>query len=80
MATPEDIDVSFDADQDRLELNLERNFRAVKTILADHFDESIAVGETRFLLYDVDNGQFERVTVGVANSGGAGFKLLRIPN
>jgi hypothetical protein len=37
-------------------------------------------GNTRLLLYDVDNGQLERVTVGIADSGGAGFKLLRIPN
>lgn len=44
------------------------------------FDASTTAGDTRFLLYDVDNGTLERVTVGAADSGGSGFKLLRIPN
>jgi hypothetical protein len=44
------------------------------------FDMSTAAGDTRFLIYDVDNGQLERVSVGAADSGGAGFKVLRIPN
>lgn len=43
-------------------------------------DSSVAAGETRLLLYDVDNATMERVTVGAADSGGAGFKVLRIPN
>ncbi len=44
------------------------------------FDNSTTARDTRFLIYDVDNGQVERVSVGVADSGGAGFKVLRIPN
>jgi hypothetical protein len=44
------------------------------------FDANATAGNTRFMIYDVDNGQIERVTVGAADSGGAGFKLLRIPN
>lgn len=44
------------------------------------FDDDTTAGNTRFLLYDVDNGQLERVSVGAADSGGAGFKVLRIPN
>lgn len=44
------------------------------------FDNSTTAGNTRFMLYDVDNGTLERVTVGAADSGGAGFKVLRIPN
>lgn len=44
------------------------------------FDMDTTAGNTRFLIYDVDNGTLERVSVGVADSGGAGFKLLRIPN
>lgn len=44
------------------------------------FDNWTGTGETRFLLYDIDNGQLERVSVGAADSGGAGFKVLRIPN
>lgn len=37
-------------------------------------------GETYLMVYDVDNATLERVTVGAADSGGAGFKVLRIPN
>jgi hypothetical protein len=44
------------------------------------FDDNSTAGNTRFLIYDVDNGTLERVSVGAADSGGAGFKLLRIPN
>ena len=36
--------------------------------------------ETSLFLYDKDNDTLEKVTVGAANSGGAGFKVLRIPN
>jgi hypothetical protein len=43
-------------------------------------DESTTAGDTRFMIYDVDNATLERVTVGVADSGGVGFKVLRIPN
>lgn len=43
-------------------------------------DDNATAGETRFMLYDVDNATLERVTVGAADSGGAGFKVLRIPN
>lgn len=43
-------------------------------------DSNVTAAETRLLIYDVDNGTVERVSVGVADSGGAGFKLLRIPN
>lgn len=39
-----------------------------------------AAGETSLWLYDADNATLERVTVGIADSGGAGFKVLRIPN
>ena len=44
------------------------------------FDNNSSAGQTRFWIYDVDNGQLERVTVGAADSGGAGWKVLRIPN
>ena len=36
--------------------------------------------QTGLLIYDVDNNALERVTVGAADSGGAGFKVLRIAN
>ena len=43
-------------------------------------DDDATAGNTRLLIYDVDNATLERVSVGAADSGGAGFKLLRIPN
>lgn len=55
---------------------------AVTTTLVDaaRFDASTTATHTRFFLYDVDNATLERVTVGAADTGGAGFKVLRIPN
>jgi hypothetical protein len=44
------------------------------------FDNTSTAGNTRLMVYDVDNATLERVTVGIADSGGAGFKVLRIPN
>ncbi|RLC34304.1 MAG: hypothetical protein DRZ76_02920 [Candidatus Nealsonbacteria bacterium] len=43
-------------------------------------DDNADAGNTRLLLYDVDNATLKRVSVGAADSGGAGFKVLRIPN
>jgi hypothetical protein len=43
-------------------------------------DNDVTAGNIRLLIYDVDNGKVERVSVGSADSGGAGFKVLRIPN
>ena len=36
--------------------------------------------QVALLVYDLDNDAMEQVTTGIADSGGAGFKLLRIPN
>lgn len=47
---------------------------------AAKLDNSTTATHTRFFLYDVDNATLERVTVGAADTGGAGFKVLRIPN
>lgn len=44
------------------------------------FDGTSTSTETALKIYDVDNAALERVTVGSANSGGSGFKILRIPN
>ena len=43
-------------------------------------DNNTTAGETRLRVWDVDNGTLERVTVGAADSGGAGYKVLRIAN
>lgn len=55
-------------------------FNAGSTTESARFEDSVVAGETRFLIYDVDNATLERVTVGIADSGGIGFKVLRIPN
>ena len=44
------------------------------------FDASNTAGETRMLLWDVSAGTLKRVSVGAADSGGTGFKVLRVPN
>lgn len=43
-------------------------------------DASEVAGDTRLLLWDVDSGALVKVTVGADDSGGTGFKVLRIPN
>lgn len=40
----------------------------------------LAATETSLWIYDLDNAAIQQVTVGAADSGGAGFKVLRIPN
>lgn len=37
-------------------------------------------GNTGLMIWDLDNNTLERVTVGIADSGGVGFKVLRIAN
>jgi hypothetical protein len=44
------------------------------------FDKPSASRTTGFMLWDVDNNTLERVTVGDPDSGGSGYKVLRIPN
>ena len=53
---------------------------ALREVTGIEWDDSTTSGNTRLFVYDVDNGQFERVSVGAADSGGAGYKVLRIPN
>ncbi len=56
------------------------NKETVKVTDGSMFSPATAATETSMLLFDFDNNTVERVTVGAANSGGAGFKVLRIPN
>lgn len=44
------------------------------------FDKSATATHTGLHIWDADNGTLERVTVGAADSGGTGFKVLRIAN
>lgn len=44
------------------------------------FDGNTTSGETRMLLLDIDAGTLKRVSIGSADSGGTGFKVLRVPN
>lgn len=44
------------------------------------FDENATSGETRMLLWDVTGGTLQRVSIGANDSGGSGYRVLRIPN
>lgn len=54
--------------------------RAVDGVVSDQVDKSAVAHDTRLLVYDVDKAAIARVSVGINDSGGAGFKLLRVPN
>lgn len=41
---------------------------------------SVTAGDTLLMVYDVNGAALRRVSVGANDSGGVGFKLLRIPN
>lgn len=43
-------------------------------------DNSATADQTRLLVYDVSAASLVRVTRGAADSGGSGFRVLRIPN
>jgi|WetSurMetagenome_2_1015567.scaffolds.fasta_scaffold118392_2 hypothetical protein len=43
-------------------------------------DSTTTAGETRLNLWDVDANAMVKVLVGAADSGGTGYKVLRIPN
>lgn len=62
----------------KLQFQLVGNAAALATVA--EFDMDGTAGNTRFLIYDVDNATLERVSVGAADSGGTGYKVLRIPN
>jgi len=44
------------------------------------FNISSTAGDVRFMVYDVDNGTLQQVSIGADDSGGTGFKVLRITN
>lgn len=62
----------------KLQFQLVGNAAALATVA--EFDMDTTAGNTRLLIYDVDNATLERVSVGASDSGGTGFKVLRIPN
>ena len=47
---------------------------------AARVDKTLVANSTRFMLWDVTAGGMQRVTIGVAGSGGVGYRLLRIAN
>lgn len=61
-------------------------FKAIffQTFAADRtlgqFDNEGIAGDTALWLFDVNSGTLKRVSVGAVDSGGAGFRVLRIPN
>lgn len=81
--------MNINNDAGQMSLNASSNLNLEGTLVdidaaggvnAGRFDASVTFGDTRFLVYDVNNGTLERVTVGSQDSGGTGFKVLRIPN
>lgn len=52
---------------------------AALTTMAE-IDVPTVAGDTALKIYDLDNATLERVSVGAADSGGTGYKVLRIPN
>jgi len=73
---PEDTDagqVAYNHSGDTLQLWAGAN-QAVS------LDKPVTASYTAMQVYDVDNAGLQRVTVGAADSGGAGYKVLRIPN
>lgn len=49
-------------------------------VTAVQIDANTTAGETRLLLWDVTAGTLQRVSIGATDSGGTGFRVLRIPN
>ena len=49
-------------------------------VTALQVDASVTAGNTRMLVYDVTAAALVRVSVGATDSGGSGFKVLRVPN
>lgn len=45
-----------------------------------HIDGNTTAGETPLLLLDIGKGTLQRVSIGASDSGGTGFKVLRVPN
>jgi hypothetical protein len=45
-----------------------------------HIDGNVTAAETPLLLFDIDKGSLQRVSIGAADSGGTGYKVLRVPN
>lgn len=61
-----------------LAIQIVGNAAALSTVA--EFDVPVTAGDTALSIYDLDNATLERVSVGAADSGGTGFKVLRIPN
>jgi hypothetical protein len=73
---------SFDGDEDTGVFQQAANALGLATNGEEalRVDNDSTAGNTRFLIYDVDNATLERVSVGAADSGGSGYKVLRIVN
>lgn len=61
-------------------LSVDVNDVAVTVPSAVQFDLSSTANNTRMAVWDVTAGALRRVTIGANDSGGAGFRVLRIPN
>jgi len=52
----------------------------ISSVQRFQLDATATSGNTALMIYDVDNATLERVKVGAADSGGTGYKVLRIAN
>lgn len=68
------------SDDSEIRLSDEEMSIVINTQDRFRIDDTVVAGETAMTIWDVDTGARLRVTVGADDSGGTGFKLLRIPN
>jgi len=87
----EDNAENYEASLDRMAMRIQKleeeldrchKFDVPQGVIADKFkiDSPDTATYTSMQLYDVDGAAIVRVTVGADDSGGSGYKLLRIPN
>jgi hypothetical protein len=80
------VNIGYDANGASADNAAIRSVGALPLVLGQNntaaikLDNSVTADDTRLLLWDVTAGSLVRVTRGVADSGGVGYRVLRIPN
>jgi len=80
LSSRDSVLVAIDNDNDSTTASFTIQRKDMGNISLFQITEAASSGETLMLVYDVDNASLERVSVGAADSGGSGYKVLRIPN
>ncbi len=65
--------INYDHDDDNMTLY-------ANDVPCIQIDGNGSIGNTRFLIYDVEKGSFQRVSIGEDDSAGVGYRVLKIPN